>query len=65
MIKKYQYNLKKYRYKAKKHQYELAKIINITPQQYSQIERGKCNLKIEQLLIICDYLGITPNDLLL
>lgn len=45
-------------------QEELAKILNVGQQQYSKLETGVSTLNVEQLAILCNFYGVTPNDLL-
>jgi transcriptional regulator with XRE-family HTH domain len=45
-------------------QSEVAELIGISQGQYSKIERGIHSPSFNKLVEICDYLGVTPNDLL-
>ena len=42
-------------------QAELGKVINKSQQGYSHIENGRAELKIEDLIKICDYYGVTAD----
>lgn len=40
---------------------ELGKVINKSQQGYSHIENGRAELKIEDLIKLCDYYGVTAD----
>ena len=42
-------------------QAELGKVINKSQQGYSHIENGRAELKIEYLIKLCDYYGVTAD----
>ena len=42
-------------------QAELGKVINKSQQGYSHIEDGRAELKIEDLIKLCDYYGVTAD----
>ena len=42
-------------------QAELGKVINKSQQGYSHIENGRAELKIEDLIKLCDYYGVTAE----
>lgn len=42
-------------------QTELGKVINKSQQGYSHIENGRAELKIEDLIKLCDYYGVTAD----
>lgn len=42
-------------------QAELGKVINKSQQGYSHIENGRAELKIEDLIKLCDYYGVTAD----
>lgn len=44
-------------------QTEIAKMLNMTQQQYSRFETGIFELNYTQILEICHILEITPNDI--
>ena len=44
-------------------QKEVAAKFNMTQQQYSRFENGVFELNYEQILNICKYLDLTPNEL--
>lgn len=58
-------NIKDYRIKHNKTQAEMADMLEIHRQTYSQLERGKYTPSLEKLIEFCDILDITPNELLL
>lgn len=58
-------NIKKYRKKNHLTQAQMAEMINMHHQNYSQLERGVYSPSLDRLLEICSILNITPNDLLL
>lgn len=44
-------------------QAEVAKILNMTQQQYSRFENGIFELNYEQILELCELYEISPNEL--
>lgn len=44
-------------------QEQVAKMMNMTQQQYSRFENGIFQLNYEQILFLCLTYDITPNDL--
>ncbi len=44
-------------------QKQVAKMMNMTQQQYSRFENGIFQLNYEQILFLCRTYDITPNDL--
>ena len=42
-------------------QAELGTVINKSQQGYSHIENGRAELKIEDLIKLCDYYGVTAD----
>ena len=44
-------------------QKEVAKIMMMTQQQYSRFENGVFELNYDQILKLCTFLDITPNEL--
>ena len=44
-------------------QREMASKFRMTQQQYSRFENGIFELNYSQIILICKYLDITPNDL--
>ena len=40
---------------------ERGTVINKSQQGYSQIENGRAELKIEDLIKLCDYYGVTAD----
>ena len=42
-------------------QTEAAKLLNKSPQGYSHIENGKAELKIEDLITLCNYYHVTAD----
>ena len=44
-------------------QTEVARILNMTQQQYSRFENGVFELNYSQLVQICKILNTTPNEL--
>ncbi len=57
-------NLKKYREEKGQTQVELSDLVGIERTSVTNIEAGKNNMTIEQLLYFCEVFEITPNDLL-
>lgn len=47
-----------------KTQEEIAKILRTTKQTYGKYERGKLNLKIEDLEILCRYYDVSADYIL-
>lgn len=58
-------NIKDYRQKNNLTQAQLANILDMHRQTYSQLERGVYTPSLEKVLEMCSILKITPNDLLL
>jgi transcriptional regulator with XRE-family HTH domain len=56
--------IREFRTEQGKKQNEVAKLIGLSQGQYSKIERGIHSLSFDKLIVICDYLGVTPNELL-
>ncbi len=56
-------NLKEARKFKKLTQKQVAKILNMTQQQYSRFENGVFELNYDQILFLCDLLDVTPNEL--
>lgn len=56
-------NLKDARKFKKLTQKQVAKILNMTQQQYSRFENGVFELNYDQILFLCNLLDLTPNDL--
>ena len=44
-------------------QKEVAEVFHMTQQQYSRFENGVFQLNYEQILNICKFLDLTPNEL--
>lgn len=44
-------------------QLQLAKMLNMTQQQYSRFENGVFELNYSQLIQVCKILNTTPNEL--
>lgn len=44
-------------------QKDVAKMLNMTQQQYSRFENGIFELNYQQILDLCNILEITPNEL--
>ena len=42
-------------------QADIGKLINKSQQGYSHIENGKAELKIEDLIILCDFYNVTAD----
>ena len=56
--------LKKYRKDNKLTQSEIAKELEMSLNFYGDIERGKCRLSIEKIILVYERLGIDPTYLL-
>ncbi len=65
IAKKIGSNLKQARKDKGLTQKEVAKIFNMTQQQYSRFENGVFELNYSQILDLCELYDITPNDLFL
>lgn len=57
-------NIKKYRKAAGLTQEKLAELLNISTVHMSHMECGHVSMSLEILLKLCDYLSVTPNQLL-
>ena len=44
-------------------QKQVADVFHMTQQQYSRFENGVFELSYKQIVDLCDYLNITPNEL--
>ncbi len=44
-------------------QKEIAEIFHMTQQQYSRFENGVFELNYEQIIKVCNFLDLTPNEL--
>ncbi len=55
--------LKEARKDKKMTQAQVAKVMLMTQQQYSRFENGVFELNYQQIVQLCELLGITPNDL--
>ena len=44
-------------------QKDVAKVFRMTQQQYSRFENGIFELNYQQIVDLCKYLDITPNEL--
>jgi len=44
-------------------QKEVAAVMKMTQQQYSRFENGVFELNYEQILFLCEFYEITPNEL--
>lgn len=44
-------------------QKEVARLMNMTQQQYSRFENGVFQLNYEQIIFLCKLYEVTPNDL--
>ena len=57
-------NIKKYRKAAGLTQEKLAELLNISTVHMSHMECGHVSMSLEILLKLCEYLSVTPNQLL-
>ncbi|MEG1058916.1 MAG: helix-turn-helix transcriptional regulator [Clostridia bacterium] len=56
--------IKEYRERKKLTQEYMATILDIAPNHYGRIERGENSCTLANLIVICNHLQITPNELL-
>ena len=56
-------NLKTARKDKNLTQKEVARLLNMTQQQYSRFENGVFELNYAQILFLCELYDICPNDL--
>ena len=56
-------NIKQARKYKKLTQTEMAKLLNMTQQQYSRFENGVFELNYNQIIQICKLLDTTPNEI--
>ena len=61
---KYQQRIKDVREDRDLNQAEVAKVLNMKQQQYSNYERGYRNLPIEHLITLCEYYNLSADYLL-
>lgn len=41
---------------------DIADVLNMTGNAYHYLEQGKTQVKVSQLVRLCQFYGITPND---
>ena len=58
-------NIKKIRESKKMSTADLASLIGVTASTIAVIEKGTINIAVPNLMMICNSLDVTPNDLLL
>lgn len=56
-------NLKTYRLQQNLTQKEMASKMNMVREQYSKYERGIIELDYAKIMLVCEILDITPNEL--
>lgn len=57
-------NIKKYRLLNKKTQEEVAELLNLDTQYYSQLERGERNFTIEKIIRLCSIFNVGIEDII-
>ena len=63
LAKKVGQNIKEARKYKGLTQKEVANVFHMTQQQYSRFENGIFELNYQQIIDICHYLDLTPNEL--
>ena len=63
IAKKVGFNLKQARKDKGLTQKQVAEKFKMTQQQYSRFENGVFELNYEQILFLCEFYEITPNEL--
>jgi DNA-binding Xre family transcriptional regulator len=58
-------NIKKLREAKKMTPLEMANLIGMTSSTVGTIEKGKVNITVPNLMMICNVLECTPNDILI
>lgn len=56
--------IKEIRTQNKKTQEEIGNVLGITKQQYQLYESGKREIKVNQIITLCEYYNISPEYLL-
>lgn len=60
----YYNRLRNLREDADKRQYDIAKLLNITRQQYGLYETGEREIKLKQLIALCKYYNVSADYIL-
>lgn len=63
-MKKFTQQLKEIRTQNKKTQEEIGNVLGITKQQYQLYESGKREIKVNQIITLCQYYNISPEYIL-
>lgn len=56
--------IKEIRTQNKKTQEEIGNVLGITKQQYQLYESGKREIKVNQIITLCEYYNISPEYIL-
>lgn len=60
----YYSRLRNLREDADKRQYDIAMLLNITRQQYGLYETGEREIKLKQLITLCQYYNVSADYIL-
>ena len=63
-MKYFTQRLKEIRTQNKKTQEEIGNVLGITKQQYQLYESGKREIKVNQIITLCQYYNISPEYIL-
>jgi len=63
-VKYFTQRLKEIRTQNKKTQEEIGNVLGITKQQYQLYESGKREIKVNQIITLCQYYNISPEYIL-
>lgn len=63
-MKPFIHQIKEIRTQNKKTQEEIGNVLGITKQQYQLYESGKREIKVNQIITLCEYYNISPEYIL-
>ena len=63
-MKPFIHQIKEIRTQNKKTQEEIGNVLGITKQQYQLYESGKREIKVNQIITLCQYYNISPEYIL-
>ena len=63
-MKHFTHQLREIRTQNKKSQEDIGNVLGITKQQYQLYESGKREIKVNQIIKLCEYYNISPEYIL-
>ncbi|MBE6748343.1 MAG: helix-turn-helix transcriptional regulator [Ruminococcaceae bacterium] len=63
-MRHFTHQLKEIRLQKTKSQEEIGNVLGITKQQYQLYESGKREIKVNQIITLCEYYNISPEYIL-